>query len=81
MGGTLTIAIFLLVVPAFSTLRGPVGVVGVERVGVGGGGLWVRCWVLRERAVACCLAGWLMPVPLGVVPRVGGCVGWSGFVV
>jgi hypothetical protein len=29
---------FLLVVPAFSTLRGPVGVVGVERVGVVGGG-------------------------------------------
>jgi hypothetical protein len=38
MGGSLTIAIFLLVVPAFSTLRGPVGVVGVERVGVVGGG-------------------------------------------
>jgi hypothetical protein len=43
---------------------------GVERAGVVGGGLWVRCWVLRERAVACCLgwAGWCLYCL--------GCLGW-----
>ena len=57
------------------------GVVGVERVGVVGGGLWVRCWVLRERAVACCLSGRLGGYRLGLFLGWPAVVAGVGFVV